>query len=216
MLAKNFKDYTRCEPETYKRNLLWYLEELDRLINERVLKYEELLMKEIEVQAIKEIEKWLKESEMQKQGSLVSAVAALEASLVIEGAVLEASLGTEGTTLEASLVTKGVVLETRNDADADIGPLDDSDTVTKTDQTLRMFLLKEDNVNTGKQGLGFENQNDDVNPSLLNKAKELAPCLYNIDEMGKDSLSDQKISSEEELKCEAEKRLKVKQRISPL
>ncbi|GJX63578.1 hypothetical protein Tco_0296478 [Tanacetum coccineum] len=79
-----------------------------------------------------------------------------------------------------------------------------------------MLLPKEDNVNTGKHGLGFENQNDDVNISLLNKAKELAPCLYNIDEMGKDLLSDHKIISEEELKCEAEKCLKVKQRKSPL
>ncbi|GKC90958.1 hypothetical protein Tco_1151607 [Tanacetum coccineum] len=86
----------------------------------------------------------------------------------------------------------------------------------QTDQTLRMLLPKEDNVNTGKQGLGFENQNDDVNPSLLNKANELAPCLYNIVEKGKDELSDHKIISEEKLKCEAEKRLKVKQRKSPL
>nr|GEU66221.1 retrotransposon Orf1 [Tanacetum cinerariifolium] len=77
------------------------------------------------------------------------------------------------------------------------------------DLTLPMLLRKEDNVNTGKQGLGFENQNDYVNPSLLNKAKELAPCLYNIDEMGKDELSDHKVISEEELKCEAEKRLKA-------
>ncbi|GJT15957.1 hypothetical protein Tco_0874663 [Tanacetum coccineum] len=66
------------------------------------------------------------------------------------------------------------------------------------------------------KGLGFENQNDYVNPSLLNKAKELAPCLYNIDEMGKDELSDHKIISDEELKCEAEKHLKVKERKSPL
>ncbi|GJT84641.1 hypothetical protein Tco_1066358 [Tanacetum coccineum] len=86
----------------------------------------------------------------------------------------------------------------------------------QTDQTLRMLLPKEDNVNTGKQGLCFKNQNDDVNPSLLNKARELAPCLYNIDEMGKDLLLNHKIISEEELKCEAEKRLKVKQRKSPL
>ncbi|GKF47724.1 hypothetical protein Tco_0137526 [Tanacetum coccineum] len=79
-----------------------------------------------------------------------------------------------------------------------------------------MLLPKEDNVNTGKQGLCFKNQNDDVNPSLLNKARELAPCLYNIDEMGKDLLLNHKIISEEELKCVAEKRLKVKQRKSPL
>ncbi|GKB74280.1 hypothetical protein Tco_0935692 [Tanacetum coccineum] len=84
------------------------------------------------------------------------------------------------------------------------------------DQTLRILLPKEDNVNTGKHGLGFNNQNDNVNPSVLNKAKELAPCLYNIAEMGNDELSDHKIISEEELKCEAKKRLKVKQRKSPL
>ncbi|GJS68105.1 MAK10-like protein [Tanacetum coccineum] len=85
-----------------------------------------------------------------------------------------------------------------------------------TDQTLRMLLSKEDNVNTRKQGLGFEKQNDNVNPSVLNKGKELAPCLYNTDEIGKYELSDHKIISEEELKCEAEKNLKVKQRKSPL
>ncbi|GKB82637.1 hypothetical protein Tco_0949532 [Tanacetum coccineum] len=79
-----------------------------------------------------------------------------------------------------------------------------------------MLLPKEDNVNTGKQSLGFENQNDVVNPSLLNKAKELVPSLYNIDEMGKGLLSDHKIISEEELNCEAEKCLKVKQRKSPI
>ncbi|GKB69120.1 hypothetical protein Tco_0930532 [Tanacetum coccineum] len=48
------------------------------------------------------------------------------------------------------------------------------------------------------------------------ETKELTPSLYNIDEMGKDLLSDQKIISEEELKCEAEKRLKVIQRKSLL
>nr|GEV17037.1 hypothetical protein [Tanacetum cinerariifolium] len=59
-------------------------------------------------------------------------------------------------------------------------------------------------------------KNDVENPSLLNKAKELAPCLYNIDGIRKDLLSHHKIISEEELKCKAEKRLKVKYRKSPL
>ncbi|GKF63791.1 hypothetical protein Tco_0187239, partial [Tanacetum coccineum] len=85
----------------------------------------------------------------------------------------------------------------------------------QTGQTLRMFLPKEDNVQTVKQGLGFKNQNDNVNPSVLNKAKELAPCLHNIDEMGKDELFDHKIIFEEELKCEAET-FKSKTKKSPL
>nr|GEV70988.1 hypothetical protein [Tanacetum cinerariifolium] len=87
------------------------------------------------------------------------------------------------------------------------------------DKLIRLFkcyFQKETMFNPGKQGLCFENQNDNMNPSILNKLKELAPCLYNIDEMGKDELSDHKIISKEELKCEAEKRLKVKQRKSPL
>ncbi|GJW27109.1 hypothetical protein Tco_0040920 [Tanacetum coccineum] len=53
-----------------------------------------------------------------------------------------------------------------------INDLDNRLRITRqNDQTLRMLLPKEDNVNTGKQGLGFGNQNNDVNPSLLNKAK---------------------------------------------
>ncbi|GJX75432.1 hypothetical protein Tco_0314027 [Tanacetum coccineum] len=79
-----------------------------------------------------------------------------------------------------------------------------------------MLLPKEDNVQTGKQGLGFKNKNDVENPSILNKTKELTPSLYNIDKMGQDFLSDHKIISEEKLKCEAEKCLKVQQRKSPL
>ncbi|GJZ46314.1 hypothetical protein Tco_0593910 [Tanacetum coccineum] len=78
----------------------------------------------------------------------------------------------------------------------------------QADKTLHMLLPKEDNVNTGKHGIGFENQNDVANPSLLNKAKELVPSLYNIDEMGNELLSDHKIISKEELKCEAKKSLK--------
>ncbi|GKA21678.1 hypothetical protein Tco_0701667 [Tanacetum coccineum] len=283
------------------------------------LKLIDLSYSEREVQAIKEIEKWLNEKEIQQQGSLVTEGITLDATLVTEGISLDASLVTEAITLDASLVIEGISLDAglvakqstvdsvsstsseqqnecnslRNEciiswnenrssdnersnsgnyANAYIVPSYESDTmseiellneeisnlksqackkdkaiarenekfdeyvqpllksenklenknqdflkqindldnrllkVRQTDQTLRMLLPKEHNINTGKQGFGFENQNDDVNPSLLNKAKELAPRLYNIDEMGKDELSDHKIISEKELKCEAEKR----------
>ncbi|GKB19331.1 hypothetical protein Tco_0853254 [Tanacetum coccineum] len=66
---------------------------------------------EREVQAIKEIEKRLKESEMQKQESLVTEGTTLEANLSTDGTTLDGSLVTEGTTLEASLVTKGISLD---------------------------------------------------------------------------------------------------------
>ncbi|GJR23523.1 hypothetical protein Tco_0972050 [Tanacetum coccineum] len=86
----------------------------------------------------------------------------------------------------------------------------------QTAQTFHLLLPKEDSVNMGKQGLVFENQNYVKNPNILNQSKESTPSLYNIDKMGKDLLIDHKIISEEELICEAEKHLKVKQRKSPL
>ncbi|GJS10281.1 hypothetical protein Tco_0367077 [Tanacetum coccineum] len=71
-------------------------------------------------------------------------------------------------------------------------------------------------VNRKAQAFALRSKNNVENPFILNKAKELTPSLYNIDEMGKDLLKDHKIISEEELKCEGEKRLKVKQRKSLL
>nr|GFB42970.1 hypothetical protein [Tanacetum cinerariifolium] len=70
-------------------------------------------MKESEVQAIKEIEKWLKESELQQQESLITKGTTLEANLNTDGTTLNASLVIEGTSLEACLVTEGAVTKAR-------------------------------------------------------------------------------------------------------
>ncbi|GKE49435.1 hypothetical protein Tco_1480693 [Tanacetum coccineum] len=61
---KSFSDGAEWEPGDYKRLLLRYLEELDKLIDEIILKYGALQMKEKEVQAIKEIKRRLQDSEM--------------------------------------------------------------------------------------------------------------------------------------------------------
>ncbi|GKD16430.1 hypothetical protein Tco_1205588 [Tanacetum coccineum] len=103
---KDFKDYTRCEPKTYRRNLLQYLDVLDKHIDERVLKYRELWLKEREFQATKEIEKRLKEKEIQHQESLVTKGTTLEACLVTEGSILKACLVTGGIEMDDSLVAK--------------------------------------------------------------------------------------------------------------
>nr|GEV79575.1 hypothetical protein [Tanacetum cinerariifolium] len=106
-----------------------------------------------EVQAIKEIEKWLKESELQQQESLITESTTLEANLSTDDIALDASLITEGAVMEACLFIEGVRLEAclvnevdqgmktevltmkapvqGNDADADIGPSYDSDTMTE-------------------------------------------------------------------------------------
>ncbi|GJW39958.1 hypothetical protein Tco_0065803 [Tanacetum coccineum] len=72
----------------------------------KAYKMTELWLKEREVQAIKEIEKRLKEKEIQQQESLVTEGTTLEACLVTEGAVLEACLVIEGIEMDDSLVAK--------------------------------------------------------------------------------------------------------------
>nr|GEW68185.1 hypothetical protein [Tanacetum cinerariifolium] len=169
-------------------------------------------MKEKEVQAIKEIERWLQESEMQKQESLVSKgttledcmvtdVAKLEACLITIGATIEACLVTEGAALEACLVDEGIVVndntsvtessgtylrnecsrpwnENRssdhestssgNDANANIGPSYDSDTVTG---------MKEKQVQAIKEIENRLKEKETQKQSLVNEGAVLEACL---------------------------------------
>ncbi|GJY24116.1 hypothetical protein Tco_0397774, partial [Tanacetum coccineum] len=145
-----------CDPKTcldvlrtqFKRNLLRYLDELGKLINERVLIYGELRMKERDVKAIRKIKKNLNERKMQTQENLVTKGTSLDASLVTVGIALDASLVVKESTYDT--ITSSEQLDessnSGNDADAekilvdkvasdfenaDIGPPYDSDTLTE-------------------------------------------------------------------------------------
>ncbi|GJX26131.1 hypothetical protein Tco_0232427 [Tanacetum coccineum] len=107
---ESFKEGTKWEPEYFRSALLRVLEELDKLIDERSLKYKKLQVKESEVQSIKEIAKRLKESEIQQQESLVNEGTIMEACLSTDGTVMKACLVTEGASLEACLANKGIAL----------------------------------------------------------------------------------------------------------
>ncbi|GJR20892.1 hypothetical protein Tco_0969419 [Tanacetum coccineum] len=107
---ESFNDGTKWEPKIFRSALLRVLEELDKLIDERALKYEELRVKESEFQAIKEIAKWLKESEIKQQESLVIEGTVMEACLSTNGATIKACLVTEGASLKACLVNEGITL----------------------------------------------------------------------------------------------------------
>ncbi|GJX79620.1 hypothetical protein Tco_0327769 [Tanacetum coccineum] len=121
---KHFKDYTRCEPETCRRNLLRYLEEFDKLIDERI------------------------------QESLVTEGAALEASFVTGGISLDSSLVAKQSTVDSSTSSEhqnecnssrnecsrsgneNISSDNKsgssgNDADANIEPSYDSDIVSE-------------------------------------------------------------------------------------
>ncbi|GJT13586.1 hypothetical protein Tco_0860628 [Tanacetum coccineum] len=111
MLAKALKDYTRHKPETYRRNLLWSLNDLDKLIDERVLKYGELQMKESEVQA-----------------NLSTDGTALDDSSVTEGIALDARNEYRSSNDESS--------SARNDANADIGHSHNSNTTSEVHHDL--------------------------------------------------------------------------------
>ncbi|GJR68134.1 hypothetical protein Tco_0014199 [Tanacetum coccineum] len=151
----NFKDYTRYEPETYRCNLLWYLDVLDKLIDERILKYEELQMKEREVQAINTNGTTLDASSVTKGTTL-------EACLVTEGTTLEACLVTKGVELDASLVTKGITM--------------DDNLVAKesTDDSITLSEQLDESISSGNETdaektlvdtVASDIENDDIEPS---------------------------------------------------
>ncbi|GJS92340.1 hypothetical protein Tco_0774976 [Tanacetum coccineum] len=203
----SFKNSTGTDPQTFKERLHEYLDGLDKT-----------------------------------QESLVIKGATLEVNLVTEGVALEESLVTkdaekilvdtvasdiEYADIRPSFDSDIVYENNENNSDIvfDIPNMDPDRGKEEHDyvdyEQQRAFFaslinnLKCD-VKKYTKGLGFENKNDVENPSLLNKVKELAPSLYNINEMEKDLHSDHKIIYEQELKCKVEKCLKVKQRISPL
>ncbi|GJR59786.1 hypothetical protein Tco_1501948 [Tanacetum coccineum] len=62
IISIEFKNYTGCEPETYRSNLLVHPDILEKFIDKSVLNYDELRMKENKVKAIKETEKLLNET----------------------------------------------------------------------------------------------------------------------------------------------------------
>nr|GEV52690.1 hypothetical protein [Tanacetum cinerariifolium] len=65
------------------------------------------------------------------EACLVTKGTSLEANLVIECAALEANLVTKVIALDDNLVSQQCTVDSRNDADADIGPSYDTDTVSE-------------------------------------------------------------------------------------
>ncbi|GJW45077.1 hypothetical protein Tco_0073876 [Tanacetum coccineum] len=94
ILQENFKDYMGCKPETYRSNLLKYLDILAKCIDKRVYKYYKILVKEREVKEIKETGKLLnktishvheiqKSFKLQSKDVLINSSQAVYASLVV-------------------------------------------------------------------------------------------------------------------------------------
>nr|GEX52245.1 hypothetical protein [Tanacetum cinerariifolium] len=144
-----------CDPKTCLAVLQTQFKEFfdsKEVVDERVIQYGELQMKEREVKAIKEIEKWLNGSKMQTQESLV-----------IEGATLEASLVTEGVALEESLVTKDVKKTLVDTVSSDIEYVDiipsyDSDTVFEVKERQEKDKIESKPNKNGKRGEARQSQ----------------------------------------------------------
>ena len=81
-----------------------------------------------------------------------------------------------------------------------------------------MLPTKDEEVSKQTSGIGFENsaQLENGKPCFLNKVKKLTPILYNAEDMGKELSDDLLFESQDILKSEEEKRLKVKQTKNPL
>jgi hypothetical protein len=88
----------------------------------------------------------------------------------------------------------------------------------QTSQTINMLPTKDEEVSKQTSGIGFENsaQLENGKPCFLNKVKKLTPILYNAGDMGKELSDDLLFESQDILKSEEEKRLKVKQTKNPL
>ncbi|PWA93365.1 hypothetical protein CTI12_AA071290 [Artemisia annua] len=87
----------------------------------------------------------------------------------------------------------------------------------QTTQTLHMLPTKDEDINKRISGIGFENIDhlENEKPGFLNKVKKLTPILYNAEDMGKELSTDLLFESQDILKSEEEKRLKVKQSKTP-
>ncbi|PWA56912.1 hypothetical protein CTI12_AA413910 [Artemisia annua] len=87
----------------------------------------------------------------------------------------------------------------------------------QTTQTLNMLPTKDEDINTRTSGIGFENIDhlENEKPCFLNKVQKLTPILYNAEDMGKELSTNLLFESQDILKSEEEKRLKVKQRKTP-
>nr|GFB73572.1 hypothetical protein [Tanacetum cinerariifolium] len=94
ILKENFKDYMGSKLETYKSNLLKYLDILAKCIDKRVYKYYEILVTKREVKEIKKTGKLLnklisrvheiqKSFKLQSKDVLINSVQAVDASLVV-------------------------------------------------------------------------------------------------------------------------------------
>ncbi|GJT85890.1 hypothetical protein Tco_1067607 [Tanacetum coccineum] len=94
ILQENLKDYMGYKLETYRSNLLKYLDILAKCIDKRVYKYYEILVKEREIKEIKETGKLLnktishvheiqKSFKLQSKDVLINSVQAVDASLVV-------------------------------------------------------------------------------------------------------------------------------------
>nr|GEZ14370.1 hypothetical protein [Tanacetum cinerariifolium] len=278
-LQKGFEDHTGTDPQTFRVRLLQYLDELDKPIDERVIQYGELHMKERKkdnLVAKESTEDFVPSLEQLDESISLGNDSDVEKILVetVVSGIEQANIGPsydscivsevhhdtfknmfahiiQNHVEPESILDAYMVNENNSNIISDIPNMDpirdkeehdyvndekqhaffaslfnnkcevencikDNCEALQTAHTFHTLLPKDDNVNTGKKGLGFEIKNNVENPFIRKKVKELTPSLYNIDEMGKDSLSDHKIISKEELKCEIEKRLKVKQRKSPL
>ncbi|GJU46589.1 reverse transcriptase domain-containing protein [Tanacetum coccineum] len=95
---EDFKDYTGCEPEPYKSDLLKYLDILDKFIDKKVLKYDELRMKELDANLVvtkssgiesennssqNTLNKSVNETQMQMQEGKVDMGKALDVGLIV-------------------------------------------------------------------------------------------------------------------------------------
>ncbi|GJX04959.1 hypothetical protein Tco_0190875 [Tanacetum coccineum] len=137
-LATPFTMYMYCDPETYRRNLIEYLDMLVDVLHESVLQYGILRMKENEVNALKEngrqeqqcTHKQEDETQLQQHECLVTESTTLEAKVSTDVKALDGgmvAIDSNGTYSDKHDTSSSSRNHTTQAVDADIGPVNDEE-----------------------------------------------------------------------------------------
>nr|GEX17918.1 ribosomal protein L14, bacterial-type [Tanacetum cinerariifolium] len=171
VLKESFEKYTSKAIQTYRRELISYMDALKMLIWKRALHENKWQMKKQEVRAIKEIEKRLNESKMQTQERMVNEGIALDAGLDSEASTYDntsteqhdgSSSSRHVADAERTQVNK-VVSDKENVA---IGPSYDNNTLTENHQSWGNLLYNHSKIN---QLYGNSMDTKFAEPSILGK-----------------------------------------------
>ncbi|GJS47310.1 hypothetical protein Tco_0597431 [Tanacetum coccineum] len=149
---KDFKEYTFCEPDTYRRDLLENLDTLEAVIHKAIITYGRLqLLSGIESENNNALSKSVNETQLQQHESLVTESTTVEVNLNTDvkaldvGSVITESIRTKSDKHDSSSSSRTYITHAM---DADIRPVNDQVPFTKVQLTAQHNVLTNEKQHT--------------------------------------------------------------------